>query len=156
MDLHVLCARLQAAHLTVAVAESASGGLISAELTRLPGSSAHFRAGVVVYDAASKTQFLGVPEQIFIDYGSVSAESCLALASAVRNLFKASVGIGETSISGPGGGSDSKPVGLSYVAISGPWGDQVRQNQFQGDRDQNRRAAVAGAMDLLASYLPAG
>jgi PncC family amidohydrolase len=138
---------------TVAVAESACGGLIAAELTRLPGSSACFRGGIVAYDDRSKTAILGVPEQLLVEHGSVSAEACLAMAEAARRVFQADIGLGETSVAGPGGSTAAKPVGLSYVAAVGAQRREVRENRFTGDREQNRQAAVGAALRLLEQAL---
>ncbi|MGH2366417.1 MAG: CinA family protein [Chloroflexota bacterium] len=137
--------------LTVAVAESASGGLIAAELTRLPGSSAWFRGGLVAYDERSKVHVLGVPPALLARYGSVSAEVALALARAAHDLFQADIGLGETSISGPGGATDTKPLGLSFTALATSTRSEVRTSHFSGSRQANRRAAVAVAVDLLAT-----
>ncbi|MDE3076592.1 MAG: CinA family protein [Chloroflexota bacterium] len=153
MDLEELASRLQVGRMTLAVAESAAGGLLCAELSRLPGSSAFFRGGVVAYDDGSKTELLHVPSAVLIESGSVSQHACLEMASSVRDLFGADIGLAETSISGPAGGTRAKPVGLCFVAVSGEAGDEVRRLRFTGDREHNRRAAVQGAIDLLAAYL---
>ncbi|HEX6513371.1 MAG TPA: CinA family protein [Chloroflexota bacterium] len=131
------------------MAESAAGGLIAAELSRLPGSSDYFRGGIVAYDDASKVQLLGIPEALFLEHGSVSAEAASAMAEAARQLFGATYGVGETGIAGPGGATPEKPVGLSYVAVAGPAGVHVRESRFAGDREANRQAAVREAVELL-------
>ena len=150
---HQAVARLRELGLTVAVAESATGGLISAELSRLPGSSAWFKGGLVAYDADSKTRILGIPKGLFVDHGSVSAEACRALAEAARRLFGADFGLGETSIAGPDGATDSKPLGLSYVAVATTAGTEVREAHLSGDRQANRQAIVDAALDLLAAVI---
>lgn len=153
MNFELLAARLRDLHLTVAVAESAAGGLIAAELSRLPGSSAYFRGSVVAYDDQSKTHILGIPEQLFVEHGSVSPQACVAMAEAARRVFGADIGLGETSVAGPGGGTEAKPVGLSFVAIASATQRNTRENRFTGDRDQNRRAAVEAAFELLEQAL---
>jgi len=135
------------------VAEASTGGLIAAELTRLPGSSAYFAGGLVAYDHHSKTGTLGIPIEVFDHVGSVSAEACLAMASAARRLFQAGIGLAETGIAGPGGAVAGKPVGVSYAAVSSDTGDVVRENNFTGDRDHNRKSAVEAALLLLADHL---
>jgi len=152
-DLQRLAQYLTNAGLTVAVAESASGGLIAAELTRSPGSSAWFRGGIVAYDDASKTRILGIPEATFLEHGSVSRQACAAMAEAARQLFGADIGLAETSIAGPGGGTDAKPTGLSYVALASARAHEVRENYFSGSREQNRQAAVEVALELLLEAL---
>jgi len=154
MTIEQIAERLTTAGLTVAVAESATGGLLSAELSRLPGSSAYFRGGIVAYDATSKTQLLGIPLSLLEEHGSVSAAACNAMAEAARRLFQADFGLAETSISGPNGATDSKPVGLSYVAVASAKGAQFRKSHLRGSRQQNRQAATTSALDLLASSLP--
>ncbi len=154
MTLEELASSLEVSGLTVAVAESAAGGLIAAELTRLPGSSAYFRGGIVAYDDASKTGLLGIPSIVLEEHGSVSAEAARAMAQAARRLFDASFGIGETSIAGPGGATDTKPVGRSYVAVAGPRGTDVRELHLAGDREANRQAIVRSAVELLAELIP--
>jgi PncC family amidohydrolase len=150
---HDALSRLRERGLTVAVAESSAGGLIAAALTAAPGSSAWFRGGVVAYDAPSKTALLGIPASLFEERGSVSAEAAQAMAEAARGLFGADLGIGETGIAGPGGGSAGKPVGLTYVAVASAGGTQVREWQFAGSRAANREAAVAAALELLAAAI---
>jgi len=148
-----LAEQLTAAGLTVAVAESAAGGLISAEMTRLAGSSAYFRGGIVAYDDTSKTNLLGIPGALLDEHGSVSAEACRAMAEAARRLFGADYGIGETSIAGPGGATETKPVGLSYVAVASAETTGLRELRVAGDREQNRRAIAAAAVALLGDAL---
>jgi len=138
---------------TVAVAESAAGGLIAAELSRLPGSSVYFRGGIVAYDDASKTRLLDIPLALFEEHGSVSAEAALAMAEAARRLFEADFGIGETAIAGPGGGTAEKPVGLAYVAVASATDREVRRHTFSGDRQANRRSSADAALSLLAELV---
>lgn len=149
-----LATRLRDAGITLAVAESAAGGLIAAELTRPSGSSAWFRGGVVAYDDASKTTLLGIPEQLLVDHGSVSAEAARALAEAARRIFDADFGIGETSIAGPGGATETKPVGLTFVAVASAQETRHHELHLTGTREQNREGAVDAALALLASLIP--
>lgn len=149
MNVEFVAGRLRELHLTVAVAESAAGGLIAAELTLLPGSSAYFRGGIVAYDDDSKFHVLGIAKDVFVQHGSVSAEAALELADAARRLFRSDIGVGETSVAGPGGATAAKPVGLSYVAVVSAKVREVRENRLSGNRDGNRQSAVATAIELL-------
>jgi len=142
---------LRSAGLTVAVAESSAGGAISAELTSQPGSSAYFVGGIVAYDDLSKTAVLGLDPQLLTAYGSVSAPVAAAMARAARTLFHADLGLGETAILGPGGATDTKPAGLSFIALATEDGEQVRELQLQGDRSSNRAAIVAAALELIGT-----
>jgi len=138
----------------VAVAESAAGGLIAAALTARAGSSAYFRGGIVAYDDQSKTGLLGIDRELFERHGSVSREAAEAMAQAARRLFQADYGVGETSIAGPGGGTDAKPVGLSYVALAGASGTRSEEHRFQGTRADIRQAIVQAAARLVAEVIP--
>lgn len=153
MSIERIAEALRAARLTIATAEASAGGQLATELTHQPGSSAYFRGGVVPYDDRSKIEVLGASAAIFLQHGSVSAEACLAMAEAVRRLFQADIGLAETSIAGPGGGSPAKPVGLCYVAVESPRGREVRQHGFQGDRAQNRASTATAALSLLGAHL---
>ena len=146
-------ARLRELKLTVAVAEASSGGLIAAELSRLPGSSAFFRGGVVAYDHRSKTALLGIPVELLEREGSVSASACQAMARAARHIFEADLGLAETGIAGPDGGTPAKPIGLSYVALATNRGCEAREHRLTHDREGNRRAAVEAALRLLIWHL---
>jgi nicotinamide-nucleotide amidase len=104
---------------TVGVAESCTGGLVSAELTSVPGSSRYFRTGVVAYANETKTALLGVPAETIAAHGAVSEETARAMARGIRALARSEVGIGVTGIAGPDGGTPEKPVGLVHFAASG-------------------------------------
>lgn len=145
--------RLRALRLTVAVVEASSGGLIAAELSREPGSSSFFRGGLVAYDHRSKTSLLGIPAALLEREGSVSAAACQAMAQAARDLFQADLGLAETGIAGPGGGTPAKPVGLGYVALATRSGCEVREHRLAGNREGNRQAAAEAALRLLACHV---
>ena len=122
----VLAAHLQAIclerGLTVAVAESCTGGLVAARLTDIPGASDAFAGGVVAYANDVKAASLGVPEQLITAHGAVSAEVAAAMAAGVRERLGADVGIAVTGVAGPDGGTEAKPVGLVYLHVSAPSG----------------------------------
>ena len=144
--------------LTLAVAESCTGGLLAERLTDIPGSSRSFLGGAVVYTDALKTVFADVPESLIAQHGSISAPVARALAEGIRQRTGASVGIGITGLAGPGAptsGPDSgKPVGLVHIAIAG-FGPQtdVRELSLTGDRERIRLWASQHALELLRQLL---
>jgi PncC family amidohydrolase len=145
---HLLQA-LAARKLSLAVAEGDTGGLLLEHLTAVPGSSAVVVGGVVAYADSLKLSLLKVPPAVLREHGSVSAETAEAMATGVRALAGADVGVATTGIAGPGGATAAKPVGLAYVAIATAERVVVREFRWQGDRASNRAASVAAATDLL-------
>jgi PncC family amidohydrolase len=135
--------------LTVAVAESCTGGLVAAAITEVPGSSGYFLGGVVSYADSAKGAILGVPDATVAGHGAVSAQVAVAMAAGAQARFGATLAVAITGVAGPGGGSASKPVGLTYVAIAGPGGTDVRRFTFAGDRADNREAAAREALGWL-------
>jgi PncC family amidohydrolase len=135
--------------LTLAVAESDTGGLLLAQLTAVPGSSAVVIGGVVAYADAPKTALLRVPVEVLREHGAVSAKAAEAMAVGVRSLLAASIGVATTGIAGPGGATKTKSVGLAFVAVATAERVEVREFHWQGDRAANRSASVAAAADLL-------
>jgi PncC family amidohydrolase len=140
---------LSARKLTLAVAEGDTGGVLLSELTAVPGSSAVVVGGVVAYDDRLKTDVLGVPHDMIVAHGAVSAEVAEAMARGVRRLASADVGMATTGIAGPGGATPTKPVGLAYVAAVDAERSLVRQHQWDGDRAQNRASSAAAAIQLV-------
>jgi PncC family amidohydrolase len=141
--------------LTLAVAESDTGGLLLEQLTAVPGSSAVVLGGVVAYADSLKTALLGVPLEILREHGAVSAKAAEAMAVGVRELAKADVGVATTGIAGPGGATETKPVGLAFVAVATAERVEAREFHWQGDRAANRSASVAAAASLLHElFLP--
>jgi nicotinamide-nucleotide amidase len=138
---------------TLAVAESCTGGLVSQRLTSISGSSRSFLGGAVVYSDELKTAFAGVPASVIEANGAVSRQVAVALAEGIRAKTLATFGLGITGIAGPGGGSEEKPVGLVYAAITD--GDQtdVVERRFGGDRDHIRSWASQQALDLVRRRL---
>lgn len=141
--------RLSVKGFTVAVAESCTGGLISQRLTEVPGSSAYFMEGVVTYSNDAKMRSLGVPEELIIKHGAVSAEVAEAMADGVRHRANVDLGIAVTGIAGPGGGSPEKPVGLVYVALADETHVMHQRLMLPGDRYLVRWRASQAALDLL-------
>ena len=155
-----LVARMKALHailrkkkLTVAAAESCTGGLLGAILTEHSGSSAYFRGGMEVYSDEAKTVLADVPPQLIHSHGAVSAVVAAALARGSREKLGATIGLGITGIAGPTGATPGKPVGLVYIAIDGPKLQAVRKKEWAFDRAGNRLASVGVALDLLAEAI---
>jgi len=149
-----LAGRLQAAclgrSLTVATAESCTGGLVAHLLTEVPGASGYLRGGVVAYSDAVKRDQLGVPADVLAAHGAVSAQVAIAMADGVRARLGTDLGVGITGVAGPDGGSEAKPVGLVYVAVSAAGGPaEVRRFLWPGDRAENKRASAEAAITML-------
>src|SRR3977135_4392196 len=124
-------------HLTLAVAEGDTGGALLDGLTAVPGSSAVVLGGVVAYHDDLKRTVLGVEPGLLAQYGAVSGEAATALASGVRRLAGADLGLATTGIAGPGGATPTKPVGLAFVAAAGADRRLGRENHWQGGRGSN-------------------
>ncbi len=146
-----LCAR----GLTLSVAESCTGGLIGKRLTDIPGASQCFGAGYITYSNQAKIDVLGVSPQTLEEYGAVSEQVALEMARGARAASNADIGIAVTGIAGPGGGSESKPVGLVYIAISHAAGDKVitPNRRYSSDRARVRNSAASTAFDLVRREL---
>lgn len=141
--------RLRQKGLTVAFAESCTGGLVSAALTSVPGSSDCFGYGVVTYSNQAKQKLLGVPQEILERFGAVSCQTAKLMASGVRKLAHADMGVSVTGIAGPTGGSAAKPVGLVYIALAKEDLCVCNKFQFQGSREDIRRSTVDEALKML-------
>jgi len=138
---------------TLAVAESCTGGLLSQRITSISGSSRSFLGGAVVYSNELKADFAWVPPQLIADHGAVSAEVAEAMAQGIRRRVGATMGVGITGIAGPGGGTEEKPVGLVYVAVSYANKTESRECNFTGDRDRIRLWASQQALDMIRRRL---
>lgn len=138
---------------TVAVAESCTGGLLAERITSVPGSSRYFLGGAVVYDNSLKTALADVPSHLIEKHGAVSAEVATALAEGIRKRCKATLGVGITGVAGPGGGTELKPVGLVYVALSDAQKTEVVERKYPGDRDRIRHWATQQALDMVRHRL---
>jgi nicotinamide-nucleotide amidase len=137
---------------TVATAESCTGGLLAERLTRVPGSSAYFRGGVVCYSNDLKSAWTDVPAELIELKGAVSPEVAEALAHGIRRRVGATLGIGITGIAGPSGGSPEKPVGLVHIALADANGSRDRTLRFPGDRERIRWHASQAALDMVRRY----
>lgn len=142
--------RLRRRGLTLAVAESCTGGLLGGRLTAVPGASRWFRGGVIAYADGVKRKALKVPAGVLARHGAVSAECAAAMASGARKAAGASVGVAVTGIAGPGGARPGKPVGTVFVASSGP-GTRAgaRRLLLLGTREEVRRRSASAALQLL-------
>ncbi len=153
-SLEVVVGRLLLARrLTLAVAESCTGGLVGHRMTNVPGSSAYFDRGVVVYSNQAKTDLLGVPAELIAAKGAVSAEVAAAMAEKMRDGSGADLALAVTGIAGPTGGTPEKPVGLTYIALAHAGGVAAHEFRFFTDRDLNKQRAVQTALDLVRRHL---
>jgi competence/damage-inducible protein CinA-like protein len=142
--------------LTVATAESCTGGLLAARLTERPGSSAWVLGGVTAYANSAKEQLLDVPPAVLAEQGAVSPEVAAALADGARARFGAAIGVGITGVAGPGGGTPDKPVGTVHLCVAGPDGRELRALRLPGSRTAVRERSVTMAMHLLRASLIGG
>jgi len=155
--------RLRRQGRSIAVAESCTGGMLGVALTDVPGSSAYFLGGVISYADRVKTEQLQVPEATLRQYGAVSEQTAAAMASGVRQLLQADIGVSITGVAGPDA-EGAKPVGLTFIGIAAPtlpyprWGGKILTStthrfQWTGDRWDNRRRSVIAALELLVQAL---
>ena len=139
--------------LTLAVAESCTGGLAAELVTRAPGASRYFLGSVVAYANRAKTELLGVPAELIAQHGAVSEPVARAMAEGVRLRLGADLGLAFTGIAGPDGGTPEKPVGLVHWAVASPSGTEHRERVFVGDRQSIRRRATFAGFDLIRRSL---
>jgi nicotinamide-nucleotide amidase len=135
--------------LTVAVAESCTGGLVGHLITEVAGSSAYFLGGPIVYSDAAKERLLDVPADVLAAHGAVSAQTARAMAEGARRLLGADIAVAVTGIAGPEGGTPAKPVGLTYLATADASGVEVRKHIWPGDRAANKLASAQAALEML-------
>lgn len=133
----------------ISFAESCTGGLLSEYITNISGASDVFMGSVVSYDNAVKQNVLKVPEEILKEYGAVSEECASFMAQGVKDLMKTDYSVSITGIAGPGGGTDTKPVGLVYIGVASKNGISVYKNIFNGDRQQVRMRSAKKALFYL-------
>jgi nicotinamide-nucleotide amidase len=138
---------------TLAVAESCTGGMIAERITSVPGSSRSFLGGATVYSDELKTVFAGVPPLLFARHGAVSPEVAEAMAQGIRKNTGATFGLAVTGIAGPGGSTETKPVGLVYIALADAQKTEVVEKNFRGDRERIRQYATQQALELVRRRL---
>lgn len=155
--LRALAERLQeeciARGLTLATAESCTGGLVGHLLTEIPGSSEYFQGGVVSYSDAVKRSLLDVPPETLERHGAVSAQTAVSMAQGALRRFETNLAVALTGVAGPSGGTEAKPVGLTYVAVADAQGHDVRRFTWTGRRSENKRASANAALELLLDRL---
>ena len=139
--------------LTVAVAESCTGGLLGSFLTGVPGSSEYFVGGIIAYSNDMKVKQAGVTRETLEKFGAVSRETAEAMASGVQTRLSSNIGIGITGIAGPTGGTPAKPVGLVYIGLAAEKTAHCEKHIFAGDRERVREQAVTAALDLIRRHL---
>ena len=144
---------LQKRKMTLAVAESCTGGLISNRITDVSGSSKYFKMGVVAYSDKIKEEILWIPGSLIRKYGAVSGQIAIEMAEGVRAISNADIGIGVTGIAGPTGGSISKPVGLVYTALVTSKNRIVKKFRFKGSRQKIKWQASEAALGLVAQKI---
>lgn len=145
--------KLEEKNLTVASAESCTGGLIAGKIIDYPGASKVFIDGVVSYSNESKVTRLGVKQETLEKFGAVSEQTAKEMAEGVKNVLNADIGISSTGIAGPGGGTEEKPVGLVYIAVSSKNKTTVKKLNIKGSRNKIRSRAVTEALTLLLEIL---
>jgi nicotinamide-nucleotide amidase len=149
----LVLALCRAQRLTLATAESCTGGMVGARITSVPGASDVYVGGVVSYSDDVKHSQLGVPEELLARHGAVSMEVAAAMAAGVRARFGAEVAVAVTGVAGPGGGTPEKPVGLVELVAEGPAGQRRRELNLPGDRETIRARATAAALHLVRELL---
>lgn len=153
MDVCDIVASLSAKKLTVATAESCTGGLIASTIVDVPGASDCFNEGYVTYSNEAKMKNLGVLDETLMVHGAVSTETATEMAKGVKKRAKADFGLASTGIAGPGGGSPTKPVGLVYIACAYKDKCVVKELHLSGDRTSVRSKAANEALLLLSQCL---
>ena len=142
--------------LTVALAESCTGGLVATTITDVAGSSGYFEGGVVAYSNDAKTALLDVPAATLDAHGAVSAQVAKAMATGAQARFGAALVASITGVAGPDGGTDEKPVGLTYIGLAHGASSEVRRFTFGGDRTAVREGAARAALEWLIEAAEAG
>lgn len=137
--------------ITLACAESCTGGEIASRITSIPGSSDYFPGGVITYANATKVELLDVSAETLRLHGAVSAECAVAMAEGARRLFHATLAVSTTGIAGPGGATATKPAGLVYIAVASPAETVWQRSIFDGDRASVIEAASTAALEWLLS-----
>lgn len=140
-------------HLSVATAESCTGGLLAHTLTNISGSSEYFDRGIVSYSNQAKIELLGVPEKTLQEYGAVSEQTAKAMAIGIKERSNVDIGISTTGIAGPTGGTKEKPVGLVYIGIASSKNVTIKKFIFSGDRSQNKESTCNAALEMLLENL---
>jgi len=144
---------LRERRLTLAAAESCTGGLVSHLITNVPGASDYFLGGVVSYSNTIKQDLLGVKAETLDRFGAVSAETVLEMAGGARRRLGADIAVAVTGIAGPGGATADKPVGLTFIGVCDQSGQTARRFLWDADRETNKRYSAQAALEFLLEYL---
>ena len=139
--------------LTLATAESCTGGLVGHRITNVSGSSDYYKGGITAYANDVKAEILQVAPEILEEKGAVSAECAEEMANGVRTLLDSDIGISTTGVAGPTGGTPEKPVGLVYIALATKDYVDYEKHIFHRDREGNKREAADAALEMLKQYL---
>jgi len=153
--METLAVRLRNRGVTVAVAESLTGGRVASAMTAVPGSSVYFQGAIIAYSNQLKVELLGVPFETILKHGAVSEECARAMAEGLRRKLGVDVAVATTGIAGPDGGSPLKPVGLVWLAVSDGVNTIVSRKVFAGDRNSISSEAATEALLLLSSFVGA-
>jgi len=144
---------LRERRLTLALAESCTGGLVSDRITNVPGSSEYFLGGIVAYAYEAKVSLLNVSWDSLNTHGAVSKEVVLEMARGACKALTVDIAASISGIAGPGGGTESKPVGTIWLALVAPNGEWTREFHFSGNREQIKAASADAALQLILDYL---
>jgi PncC family amidohydrolase len=139
--------------LTLATAESCTGGLVASRITDVSGSSAYFLGGIVAYSYEAKASLLGVSWDTLNTKGAVSRETVIEMAQGARRVFTADIAVSVSGIAGPGGGTPDKPVGTVWVGLATPSGEEARHFVWDGDRILNKQLSSEAALQFILDYL---
>lgn len=157
MDVTELAGILLDREKTVSVAEADTCGLVGYMLGTVPGASKFFPGGVIAYTGGLKQKILGVSDELYDTYGSVSEEMAIAMAKGVRELTATDYAVSVTGVTGPSQGRSTYPIGTFYIGLSVKDGeDKAIEIHVDGDRDATKRASAQAALDLLAEHLTGG
>jgi nicotinamide-nucleotide amidase len=152
LDLEFTLKTMTEKNLTVATAESCTGGLIGAKWTELSGSSSVYMGGVTTYSNESKKVFLGVEQQVIEEFGAVCEQVASKMAESIRCKLATSIGVSVTGIAGPTGGTTEKPVGTVWAGFSTSQGTHAEKLHFKGNRAQVRQQTVDYVMNKVSEY----
>jgi PncC family amidohydrolase len=139
--------------LTLATAESCTGGLVAHQITNVSGSSSYFHGGIVAYSYEAKAALLGVSWDTLNTHGAVSEEAVIEMASGARKAFDVDIAVSISGIAGPTGGTPEKPVGTTWLGLSTKNRDWARHFVWDGDREQNKQYSSEAALQFIADYL---
>lgn len=139
--------------LTLATAESCTGGLVADRITNVPGSSEYFHGGIIAYSYEAKVALLDVSWDTLEKYGAVSREVVLEMATGARKAMKVDITVSISGIAGPGGGLPDKPVGTTWIGLSASDGNWARKFVWAGDRLQNKALSAEAALQMILDYL---